>query len=201
MNNELNISGIFPIPIATTQIELPDMNEVKWVQGDEFLQSEDDLHVKNYMQKTVNDILNCATTFAEQVGWRKEQYFITQMWANKYAPNSPVKQGGNINPHFHSNSFLSGVLYFDENTPTRIFNHDKTRHMIKTSSAENTPFTSEIFTINAKPGRLLLFPSYLVHDSEPSDKERVTIAFNILPRSLGIKMDYNYLDLTNCNSN
>jgi len=47
------------------------------------------------------------------------------------------------------------------------------------------------------PGRLLLFPSYLVHDSQPSDKERVTIAFNILPKSLGIKMDYNYLDLSN----
>ena len=49
------------------------------------------------------------------------------------------------------------------------------------------------------PGRLLLFPSYLVHDSQPSDKERVTIAFNILPRSLGIKMDYNYLNLSDVN--
>lgn len=196
MNNELNISGIFPIPIATTQIDLPDLSGIKWVQGDEFLQSEDDLHKRNNMQDTVKKILDSACAFAESVGWRKEQYFITQMWANKYAPTTSVRTGGHINPHFHSNSFLSGVLYFDENSPTRIFNHDKTRHMIKTSSAENTPFTSEIFTINAKPGRLLLFPSYLVHDSEPSDKERVTIAFNILPKSLGIKLDYNYLDLS-----
>ena len=91
---------------------------------------------------------------------------------------------------------LSGVLYFDENTPTRLYNHDKTRQIIKTSSAESTAFTSEIFTINAMPGRLLLFPSYIVHDSQPSDKERITIAFNVLPKSLGIKMDYNYLDLS-----
>jgi hypothetical protein len=62
--------------------------------------------------------------------------------------------------------------------------------------AENTPFTSEIFTVNAKPGRLLLFPSYLVHDSEPSDKERITIAFNVMAKTLGIKMDYNFLDLS-----
>jgi uncharacterized protein (TIGR02466 family) len=200
MNNELNISGIFPIPIATTQIDLPDISQVNWVQGDEFLQSEDDLHTREFMKDTVIKILDSACAFAENIGWRKEQYFITQMWANKYSPNTSVKKGGNIHAHFHSNSLLSGVLYFDENTPTRIFNHDKTRQIIKTSSAENTPFTSEIFTVNAKPGRLLLFPSYLVHDSEPSDKERVTIAFNILPTSLGIKMDYNYLDLTKCQS-
>lgn len=201
MTNELNISGIFPIPIATTQIELPDISNIKWVQGDEFLQSEDDLHKKDYMKDTVSSILDSACAFAESIGWRKEQYFITQMWANKYSANTKQKKGGNIHAHFHSNSLLSGVLYFDDNSPTRIFNHDKTRQIIKTSSAENTPFTSEIFTVNAKPGRLLLFPSYLVHDSEPSDKERVTIAFNILPNSLGIKLDYNYLDLSKSHSN
>jgi len=196
MTNELNMSGIFPIPIATTTIDLPDISEVKWVQGDKFLQSEDELHKRDYMQATVAKILDSACAFAENVGWRKEQYFITQMWANKYAPNAEENKGGNIHAHFHSNSLLSGVLYFDDNSPTRIFNHDKTRQIIKTSSAENTIFTSEIFTVAAKPGRLLLFPSYLVHDSEPSDKERITIAFNIMPVSLGIKLDYNYLDLS-----
>ena len=197
MKNELNISGIFPIPIATTTIDLPDISKINWVQGDNFLQSEDDLHKKDYMKDTVKSILDSACAFSETVGWRKEEYFITQMWGNKYAPNTDEKTGGNIYSHFHSNSLISGVLYFEENTPTRIYNHDKTRQIIKTSSAENTAFTSEIFTINAMPGRLLLFPSYLIHDSQPSDKERVTIAFNILPKSLGIKMDYNYLDLSN----
>jgi len=196
MTNELNISGIFPIPIATTTIDLPDISQVKWVQGKEFLQSEDDLHKKDYMQDTVAKILDSACAFAENVGWRKEKYFITQMWANKYSAQSEESNGGAIHPHFHSNSLLSGVLYFDDNSPTRIFNHDKTRQIIKSSNAENTIFTSEIFTVAAKPGRLLLFPSYLVHDSEPSDKERITIAFNIMPTSLGIKLDYNYLDLS-----
>jgi len=196
MNNELNISGIFPIPVATTTIDLPDISQIKWVQGDQFLQSEDDLHKRDYMQDTVTKILDSACAFGENVGWRKDSYFITQMWANKYSPTTEVKKGGNIHAHFHSNSLLSGVLYFDENTPTRIFNHDKTRQIIKSSSAENTIFTSEVFTVNAKPGRLLLFPSYLVHDSEPSDKERVTIAFNIMPKRLGIQMDYNYIDLS-----
>lgn len=196
MTNELNMSGIFPIPIATTTIDLPDITEIKWVQGDNFLQSEDDLHKKDYMQDTVTKILDSACAFGENVGWRKEEYFITQMWANKYSPTTQESKGGNIHAHFHSNSLLSGVLYFDDNSPTRIFNHDKTRQIIKTSNAENTIFTSEIFTVAAKPGRLLLFPSYLVHDSEPSDKERITIAFNIMPTSLGIKLDYNYLDLS-----
>lgn len=196
MTNELNINGIFPIPIATTTIDLPDISQINWVQGDEFLQSEDDLHKRDYMQDTVAKILDSACAFGENVGWRKDTYFITQMWANKYSPNTEQKKGGNIHAHFHSNSLLSGVLYFDDNSPTRIFNHDKTRQIIKSSNAENTIFTSEIFTVAAKPGRLLLFPSYLVHDSEPSDKERVTIAFNILPTSLGIKLDYNYLDLS-----
>lgn len=196
MKNELNISGIFPIPIATTTIDLPDISKINWVQGDLFLQSEDDLHKKDYMQSTVKNILDSACAFAETIGWRKEEYFITQMWANKYAPETDTKSGGNIFSHFHSNSLLSGVLYFDENTPTRLYNHDKTRQIIKTSSAESTAFTSEIFTINAMPGRLLLFPSYIVHDSQPSNKERITIAFNVLPKSLGIKMDYNYLDLS-----
>jgi uncharacterized protein (TIGR02466 family) len=192
----LSINGIFPIPIATTNIDLPDISQINWVQGDEFLQSEDDLHNRPYMKSTVEKILEYVGDFAQAVGWRREDYFITQMWANKYSPSDENKTGAKINAHYHSNSLLSGVLYFDENTPTRFFQHDKTRTLIKTSMAENTPFTSEIFTVNAKPGRLLLFPSYLVHDSEPSDKERVTIAFNVMAKTLGIKMDYNFLDLS-----
>jgi len=196
MSNQLSINGIFPIPIATTNIDLPDISQINWVQGDEFLQSEDDLHNRPYMKSTVEKILECVGDFAQAVGWRREDYFITQMWANKYSPSDENKTGAKIQAHYHSNSLLSGVLYFDENTPTRFFQHDKTRTLIKTSMAENTPFTSEIFTVNAKPGRLLLFPSYLVHDSEPSDKERITIAFNVMAKTLGIKMEYNFLDLS-----
>ena len=197
MLNEMNITGIFPVPIATTEIDLPDIEKVNWVQGDNFLQSEDDLHKQDFMQSTVKDILEHANNFGQLIGWRKEDYWIRQMWANKYAPSTETKSGGSIHAHYHSNSLLSGVLYFDDNSPTRFFQHDKTRYLIKTSVVESNPFTNEIFTVQAKAGRLVLFPSYLVHDSEPSEQERITMSFNIMPKSLGIKMDYNFLDLSN----
>ena len=81
MKNELNISGIFPIPIATTTIALPDISKINWVQGDSFLQSEDDLHKRDYMKDTVKSILDSACAFSETVGWRKEEYFIPKCGA------------------------------------------------------------------------------------------------------------------------
>jgi len=200
MTNDLTVHGIFPTPIAESTIDLPDISHIVWEQQSTGIeQSEAELHQKAVMQEFCDTIVKKAEEFSKQIGWRDEKLWITQMWANRYTPVEG-KEGGSIKAHFHSNSLLSGVVYFTDSSPTRFFKHDKTPTLIQTKNENTTPFITEIFTVDAIKGRLVFFPSYLIHDSQPCDKERITISFNLLPTQLGTRLDYNFVDLSNCKS-
>ncbi len=85
-----------------------------------------------------------------------------------------LKSGGKQEKHIHPRSLISGVLYLKTpNTYTKKQNHDG-----------NLLFpTGEKLYIEPKPGLLVLFPSYLPHETIPfqSSDERICIAFNYQP--------------------
>jgi len=194
MQNELTVMGIFPTPIAHTQIELPELSSIDWkYDKGTFLQSQSDLHNKTFMQQTVMQILDFAKEYLDRCGYGKQELWITQMWANKYS------QGQNITPHVHSNSLVSGILYFDRSSPT-IFYHHKDVEMVQVPSIQQNEFSSRYFTVESIPGRLVLFPSDMVHSSVAVEQNspRVTVSFNILPRALGKESGFNYVDLKSC---
>lgn len=193
MTNELNIAGLFPVPIASTQIDLPDTSLIEWKYESDFKQSVYDLHTLESWQPLCANILEYATLFLSNIGYEQRNLFITQMWANEY----PI--GAKIPPHVHSNSLLSGCIYFDNNSPTVFHNHrQKQLEMVQVPVNEVTPYTSEVFTVEAKAGRLVLFPSWLVHSSGPAVNDRLTVSFNLMPRELGKPSGFNYVNLENC---
>jgi uncharacterized protein (TIGR02466 family) len=107
---------------------------------------------------------------------------VTGCWANVNPP------GGLNSAHTHPNNFLSGVYYVA--TPPgegRIVFEDP-RPQASTllpPVTEYTKFTGNKVTVEAKPGRMVLFPAWLVH-SVPvnrSKDDRISIAFNVMFKS------------------
>lgn len=193
MQHELNIVGLFPTPIASTVIDLPDISLVEWKYEKDFKQSVYDLHTIESWSSTCDTILAYATKFLQETGYSQRDLFITQMWANEYP------KGASISAHVHSNSLLSGCIYFDDNTPTVFHNQrQKQLEMVQVPNTTLTPYNSETFTVSAEKGRLVLFPSWLVHSSQPAAYTRTTVSFNIMPRELGLPDGFNYVNLQNC---
>jgi uncharacterized protein (TIGR02466 family) len=194
MQNELNVIGIFPTPIAHSVIDLPSLENIDWKYDEgAFLQSDSNLHKTQEFKDTVNTILEFAQQYLERSGYGKQDLWITQMWANRYV------KGQNITPHVHSNSLVSGIIYFDSSTPT-LFHHHKEIEMVQVASIEKNEYSARFFTVESIPGRIVLFPSNLVHSSTAVDTDmpRHTVSFNILPRELGIERGFNYVDLKSC---
>ena len=83
-----------------------------------------------------------------------------------------LKSGGKQAKHIHPRSLISGVLYLKvpKNMNNNTQNNDGNLLF---------PIGEKLF-INPKPGLLVLFPSYLPHETIPfySSEERICIAFN-----------------------
>tara|TARA_Y100001951_G_C11193861_1_gene213125 strand:+ start:68 stop:700 length:633 start_codon:yes stop_codon:yes gene_type:complete len=113
---------------------------------------------------------------------------ITQSWLNKNKPSEHHP------PHFHLNSYLSGVLYF-KCLPNDHININKTHR-----SYNNIEFPLKKITIwnatsisqNVTEGDLIIFPSWIMHYvdvNDTEDKERISLAFNTFP--IGEMGNYN----------
>lgn len=106
-----------------------------------------------------------------------EKFEITTSWYNK----SVAGKGMHQNYHKHTMSFFSGVYYLTEGSPT-VFEdpmYQRTNAQIEVLRHNYQPFEH----IRATPGKLILFPSWIYHQSPPhcQDFDRWIISFNSLP--------------------
>ena len=93
-----------------------------------------------------------------------------------------LQSGGYQKKHTHTDSFLSGVIYLS--VPPRPENQ------IKNAGALLFTGTNPLY-IKPEKGLVVLFPSYLPHETIPfqSDAKRICIAFNITQRDARKKGD------------
>lgn len=101
---------------------------------------------------------------------------ITTSWANKYPANTQSRQLD----HSHRMSYLSAVYYLTPGAPT-CFNDpliQRTNNSLEVHN--NIPRTA---LIEADPGKLVIFPSWLTHSSYPHNNyfDRWSISFNTMP--------------------
>jgi len=136
-----------------------------------------DLHVlNNPVLKDFKDIiLNEIKIYWENDLELDCKYALTTSWFTHLNDNSKGDW------HNHSNSYLSGVFYFGD-----YFSEIKFRDFTKTSSYGFSKksfnlYNSTEWIIKPEKGLLLLFPSELHHSILPSEKERKSMAFNIIP--------------------
>ena len=96
------------------------------------------------------------------------------MWAGVTPPGSENRE------HTHTNSFISGTVYFQaEGTGTIEF---MPYNYVYRTMLPQWPYYGSA-TYEPEDGDILLFPSYLLHKVErnTSEFERVNISFNVIP--------------------
>jgi uncharacterized protein (TIGR02466 family) len=110
---------------------------------------------------------------------KHRDFEITGCWAN-------INPKGGLNsPHTHPNNFLSGVYYvaLPEDAGQIVFADPRPQAAAILPPAEKwNKYVGNEVRLEAKPGRMVIFPAWLVH-SVPvnrSDEERISISFNLM---------------------
>lgn len=138
-------------------------------------------NVAQYMKSLFGDIQNVSL-------------YITQSWLNI------TKGEGHHHLHNHSNSFLSCVFYYDENTKDEEITFHKMDNFfnLQLNPAISNLMNAERISIPVKYKNLVIFPSYLYHSVEKLENRntRKSLAFNVyLKGQLGSSEGLNYLEL------
>ena len=108
-----------------------------------------------------------------------DAYQITACWA------TVLPRGAAHKMHQHPNTFLSGVYYLRTHSGANTINFHDPRNqtgIIRPPVVELTAENTDQIVVRVKDGTMLVFPAYLQHsvDASASDKERISISFNIM---------------------
>jgi len=186
----MQIQNLFPVPMLEAELGRDyteeELNYVyslkrKNIIGNELsveseiLNAPEMSNIKEWLENVVNTFLQSTHNPRDGVGLR-----ITQSWA------SFSDQWQYHHDHKHSNSFYSGVLYIDARDDKIMFTNPNRLFplFVQPKSPEYyTMHNSETWWVPATTGKLVIFPSLLVH-GVPAVQEgytRVSIAFNTFP--------------------
>ncbi|HEV2531110.1 putative 2OG-Fe(II) oxygenase [Phenylobacterium sp.] len=105
------------------------------------------------------------------------KYLIDGAWSVS------LKPGGFHKDHFHPQGWLSSAFYVE--TPDQALDAGDKGGWIRFGQPPiklDPPLQPEHY-VRPQPGRLVLFPSYMWHGTEPftTDERRLTIAFDVIP--------------------
>lgn len=193
------VTMLFPTPIAEIKPANPDFvnpfsNAVLGLMNsssDKYLIdkignwcSNDNLHLLPEFKDLVNYVDQESKIFLEEI-WKvnPEDFRMTGMWSNVHKSHSKH------HIHNHPNSFLSGVIYLDvaldqDEDPGNIFFIDPRSNlrMQQPTFKEKSEITYTSWQYQPEKGKLLLFPSWLEHGTDPgifsNDKFRISLSFN-----------------------
>lgn len=186
LNSGALVSGIFPVPIYKKPLDRPlTENEVKLVQpsswvtrpGSDNLRTDNTkiLHqpgfflIKKFIESSINDFLENIISPIPNI-----ELYITQSWLNF---NS---KGQRHHKHFHANSILSGVMYFNTTKNDFISFYSSIRPEIHLMNNPNWWNISRI-SMPVQTGDLIIFNSKLEHGVEEVKEDnhtRISLAFN-----------------------
>tara|TARA_Y100000389_G_scaffold164233_1_gene167812 strand:+ start:1843 stop:2451 length:609 start_codon:yes stop_codon:yes gene_type:complete len=138
------------------------------------------------LDKLKYEILDRTNTLKQSMGVKEDlDVTIKNYWANIYEPSSKQVLPS-TSPHMHSNYFLSAVYY-----PKAMQNAGCLTLMAPFTGLEHTLtylhietpgyFNANKWHIAPEPGKLIIFPSWLMHyvEDNNSSEDRISIAFNI----------------------
>ena len=201
MINDNNVLPLFAVPLCKTKIEEPSAeiqdylkNKIKFVRrnysdADNSLE----LHVLNDpICKPLKDVLvGKMNEFLEylDVDLSKNEFYMTTSWMNRYSKD----QWSDL--HYHSNSLISGVLYFDDCDDTsdivfykrqgldNIFSDTVNIDHKKEFDVNKKSYLYHQRKLNVSPEKwdLIMFPSNLNHSVNQNinaNKNRYSLAFN-----------------------
>ena len=169
-----NIAG----SISPAQVDF--IKNLKMVGNTENLISENLYIFEEPELKSVKDaVQEVLDIYAREVMCVSQQLYVTQSWSLICAPNV------GMHSHSHSNSILSGSLYYCE-LPTPPSAMVFTRHTnyqqieLPPDPGRRNIYNSPINRLTPKPNEVILFSSSLTHmvEQNTSSQPRHSIAFN-----------------------
>ena len=195
------ILSLFPTPLFRSQYHLSiedivkHCNSINFRDGIGCVQSSDTNILESPVFYSLRQFIeDKLAEYTLKVLGSYQEIDITQSWINKSTT------GGCHKPHMHPNSLISGIFYIklSENMPQVRF-HKKVPPSIVIHSHTTTEYIADFFSVNARSGTLLLFPSDLDHSvpENKSEEDRISLAFNTFPKGSFGNCDR----LTYCNPN
>jgi uncharacterized protein (TIGR02466 family) len=129
----------------------------------------------NKIKPIINIINDKVNIISSEIGFNtSHKQSVVRSWVN-IDSNIAISQ-----PHSHPRSVFSCVYYVKGNCGDLVFSTPITAldYVIdKKYVQERTAFNSGEISIKPSPGKLVIFPSWLVHYVKPSKEERISIAF------------------------
>jgi uncharacterized protein (TIGR02466 family) len=195
------VHALFSIPVYTVICDIDVSDAVKFLdQQHEYIPNS---YANTYGNKSVDDYIldhpECSAikTFAlhhmekfarEILAWEFEYFQLTQSWITC---KEPGEQHG---PHYHPNSMLSAVFYFQQpdNTYSPLTFHrpeiiSQLMNTFAPAYSEEKLTTAEFawnqWSIPPQKNSLIIFPSWINHSVpvNTSDKPRMSLAMNGIP--------------------
>jgi uncharacterized protein (TIGR02466 family) len=166
--------------IITRAVDLIDLGSSNEVPNDGAYTNDQQFLERALFREVKQEILGMCRDFAKAYSHIIDEVYICNSWGNV------VRQGDSIRYHKHSNAYISGSFYLTEGSPFNIQDRDRAElfgsFLPETRRGDNYR-AMESFTINPKPGRIILFPAGLMHCVLPSKSPvpRYSIAFNAIP--------------------
>ena len=143
-----------------------------------------------------NKINECLDDYVLQIySCDSIKVHITQSWLNF------CEKGQSHHAHVHPNSFLSGVLYIKANPnyhSIRFTNSSYNNIFPYNERTQWSDFNSKCYDIPVEEGKLIIFPSRLMHDvsRNTQDDLRISLSFNTwIKGEVGSKENADYLKL------
>jgi len=159
---------LFSVPIFIGNIDLKKINLTSKM-GHAFLsKTPSSFEGKNDLDPISADYI---TAVLVELLKEKYQHFtiaLTSVWRNKYLNNDFQE------PHVHSTSQFSFIIYEEVDTPHTIF-FNPAKYLIEATSCT---FVPREFKPQVRKGQIIVFPSYLEHMVN-KNSDQVTISGNI----------------------
>ena len=188
----------FPTPIYIADIKHPTLKKqlekdiVAWSNQDKGVvrtnvkgwHSTTDMHLRPEYKNLVDMLYEAQRTIYEQEHLDSEP-FLGNMWANINPPGSMNRS------HQHPNSLWSGVYYVKAPKNSGHLKVDDPRNsasMIrpKQKPGQLPPRLYRETHYEPKDGRLIMFPSWLLHCVDPNESNeiRISVSFNFLQKGM-----------------
>lgn len=150
-------------------------------------QTRHDLHTTETFKPLVGHLRASAKGALSFLDVEYNDFSITGCWANINPP------GAKHSSHTHPNNYLSGVYYVKADKGADAINFYDPRPqagVIMPKAKKFNHFNGNTVTVDTKPGRIVMFPAWLVHGvpQNRSTAERISIAFNIMLTGFGDDM-------------
>lgn len=164
--------------------------QVKFIKGLKMVQNQtnlisDELYIfeKPELKSVADAVQEALDIFAREVMGITQRLYVTQSWSLVNPPNV------GMHGHSHSNSVISGSLYYDElpeGSGGMIFDRHNgyQQLMFYPETGKVNIYNTTKNKVQPKKGDLILFSSSLLHWVEPnlSKQDRHSIAFNTFVR-------------------